>query len=250
MTINTLVRHYDRLGAEERFRLILAAGARDDEAEQDRLCRAAPRIALTYSHHAPWAHAFDELATLVFVELLEEVAKHQDACERWWDVAEDGDDEGDDDASPDDSEDEGDDCEDEGHDCEEDVCKSDAAALASNGQEPPIWARMLELHYAQGFMLKTKIIGWKRFCERLTLPSFILWQPLPGFDRLQCAIELVENREKGPPPAFEPEGMMNWLNQVRSDGRPEVTLEKLLSPDRFAADLEAALRHRVKMDGG
>ena len=37
MTINTLARHYDRLGAEERFRLILAAGARGDEAEQDRL---------------------------------------------------------------------------------------------------------------------------------------------------------------------------------------------------------------------
>ena len=82
MTINTLVRHYDRLGAEERFRLILAAGARGDEAEQDHLGLAAPRIALTYSHHAPWAHAFDELATLVFVELLEEVARHQDACER------------------------------------------------------------------------------------------------------------------------------------------------------------------------
>ena len=241
MTINTLVRHYDRLGAEERFRLILAAGARGDETEQDRLCLAAPRIALTYSHHAPWAHAFDELATLVFVELLEEVARHQDACERWWDVAEDYD--CDDDASPDDSEV-------EGEDCEEDVCESDAAVLAGNGQEPPIWARMLELYYAQGFMLKTKITGWKRFCKRLTLPSFVLWQPLPGFDRLQRAIDLVENREQGPPPAFEPEGMMNWLNRVRSDGQPEVTLEKLLSPDRFAGDLEAALRHRVKMDGG
>ena len=86
MTSNTLVRHYDRLGAEERFRLILAAGARGDEAEQDRLCLTAPRVTLTYSHHAPWSQAFDQLATLVYVELLEEVAKHQDAFERWSDV--------------------------------------------------------------------------------------------------------------------------------------------------------------------
>ena len=72
----------------------------------------------------------------------------------------------DDDASPDDSED-------EGEDCEEDVCESDAAVLAGNGHEPPIWARLLEHYYAQGFILKTKITGWKRFCERLTLPPFL-----------------------------------------------------------------------------
>jgi hypothetical protein len=241
MTINTLARHYDRLGAEERFRLILAAGARGDEAEQDRLYLAAPRITLRFSHHAPWAHAFDQLATLVYVELLDEVARHQDAFERWSDAAEDSDDE--DDASPDDEDEEG-----EGEDGEED--EHDAAVPERVSHESPIWTRMLALYYAQGFMLKTKIAGWKLFCERLTLPPFELWKLLPGFDRLQRAIDLLDNRQHGPPPAFEPEGMVNWLCQMRPDGQPEPTLDRLVSPERFADDLEKALRQCVKMYGG
>ena len=98
--------------------------------------------------------------------------------------------------------------------------------------------------------MKTKIAGWKRFCDRLTLPPFVLWQLLPGFDRLECAIDRLENREQGPPPAFEPEGMVRWMSQMQPDGQSEPTLERLLSPDRFADDLEKGLRHCVKMHGG
>ena len=248
MNANALVKHYDRLGPEERFRLILAAGARGDEAEQDRLALAAPRITLSSLHHAPWSHAFDQLATLVYVELLEEVAKHQDAFERWCDATEVSDDENDDDDANqhDDSEDE----EDAGEDGEEKLHEIDDAMLADNDQKPPIWARVLELYYAQGFILKTKIAGWKLFCQRLTLPPLVLWQPLPGFDRLLRATDLLENREQGPPPAFEPEGMVNWLNRVRRAGQPETTLARLLSPEHFADDLEVGLRHCVKMYGG
>jgi len=240
MTINALARHYDRLGAEERFRLILAAGARGDEAEQGRLCQTAPLITLRFSHHAPWAHAFDQLATLVYVELLDEVARHQDAFERWSDAAENNNDE--DDVSADEDE------EDEGEDGEED--EHDGAVPECVSRESPIWVRMLALYYAQGFMLKTKIAGWKLFCERLTLPPFELWKLLPGFDRLQRAIDLLYNRQHGPPPAFEPEGMVNWLCQMRPDGQPKPTLDRLVSPERFADDLEKALRQCVKMYGG
>ena len=240
MNANALAKHYDRLGAEERFRLILAAGARGDEAEQDRLYLAAPRITLSFSHHAPWAHAFDQLATLVYVELLDEVARHQDAFERWSDAAENNNDE--DDVSADEDE------EDEGEDGEED--EHDGAVPECVSRESPIWVRMLALYYAQGFMLKTKIAGWKLFCERLTLPPFELWKLLPGFDRLQRAIDLLYNRQHGPPPAFEPEGMVNWLCQMRPDGQPKPTLDRLVSAERFADDLEKALRQCVKMYGG
>ena len=42
MKANALARHYGNLTAEERFRLILAAGARGDKAEEDRLVQRWP----------------------------------------------------------------------------------------------------------------------------------------------------------------------------------------------------------------
>jgi hypothetical protein len=53
-----------------------------------------------------------------------------------------------------------------------------------------------------------------------------------------------------PAPAFEPEGMVHWLNGLRSEGKPEATLEALLSPGRSADDLESAIRRLVEWWGG
>ena len=64
MTAAALARQYGSLTPEERFRLIFAAAARDDEAERDRLARAGGRIHLSLSDHAPHALAFGELALL------------------------------------------------------------------------------------------------------------------------------------------------------------------------------------------
>jgi hypothetical protein len=44
MNTNGLAKHYTALTAEERFRMILAATARDDDAEVDRIMQAAKRI--------------------------------------------------------------------------------------------------------------------------------------------------------------------------------------------------------------
>jgi hypothetical protein len=246
MNANTLAKHYDLLGPEERFRLILAAGARGDDAEQERLCQAAPRITLSYSHHAPWARAFDQLATLIYVELLEEVAKHEDAFERYCDVAEDFRKDHEKDAvGPQEDE-----AEDEDGDEEIPDPASITAKLGPETRKPLLWVRMLGLYYAQGFVLRTKLAGWKLFCERLTLPPFELWKLLPGFDRLQRAIDLLEDHEHGPPPAFQPEGMVHWLNEIRPEGAPEASLGALLSPSRVAHDLESAFRQVVEWWGG
>ena len=70
------------LTPEERFRLILAASGRGDEAERDRLVNAAERITLSMPDHSPFAHAFSELALLVFVEMLEDAARYNDAFAR------------------------------------------------------------------------------------------------------------------------------------------------------------------------
>ena len=61
MNPNDLARHYGRLSPEERFKLILAAGARGDEAEQQRLVDAGGHITLSCPDHTPYTRAFDEL---------------------------------------------------------------------------------------------------------------------------------------------------------------------------------------------
>jgi hypothetical protein len=238
MNANALAKHYDRLEPEERFRLILAADARGDDAEQNRLCQTAPRVTLSFSHHAPWAHAFHQLATLAYVELLDEVARHHDAFERWCDAV-------------DDQENDADGREDDVGECEEDEPADPASVAAADEgkRKGPFWERMLQLYYAQGFILKTKIAGWRLFCERLALPPFALWKLLPGFDRLQSAIDLLEDQH-GPPPAFEPEGMVRWLNGIHSKGAPKATQDALLSPGRSANDLESAFRRLVEWWGG
>src|SRR5438309_11444760 len=77
-----LAKNYKCLTPEERFRLILVASGRGDEAERNQLVRAGDRIHLSMQDHAPYADAFNELAMLMFIELLEEAALYHDALER------------------------------------------------------------------------------------------------------------------------------------------------------------------------
>ena len=79
MKANAIARNYGCLTPEERFRLILAAGGRGDEAERERLMKAGGRITLVMSDHAPFAHAFAEIALLVFIELLDAASSYLEA---------------------------------------------------------------------------------------------------------------------------------------------------------------------------
>jgi hypothetical protein len=72
MKANAVARNYGCLTPEERFRLILAANGRGDDAERERLVNAGGRITLSMFDHAPLVDAFDEITLLVFVELLAE----------------------------------------------------------------------------------------------------------------------------------------------------------------------------------
>jgi hypothetical protein len=239
-----LAQHYVRLTPEERFRLILAAGGRGDDAEQDRLCKTAQRISLGMPDYAPWSHAYDELATMVFMEVLEEAAKHDDAFHRWCEAdevwsSEPAMDEG---AAEDDRESIEAGAEDVGEDDDE---PADGSAPADEGGSWSTPTRARDLYLAQGFILKTKAAGWTMFCERLSIPPFGLWQLFPGYDRLRRALDLLEDDEFRPAPAFRPEGMLRWLGTVRREGAPEPSLEGLISPEGFAADLDLTLRERV-----
>lgn len=240
MNVNAVAKNYACLTPEERFRLIFSAGARADEAEQARLRNAGQRITLSMEDHAPWSHGFDELAKMVFLEMLEEAAKHHDAFECWCETEESL------------AEDDGESVETGAEDVEEkqDEPACVGVAPADDDEERSIPARTFHLYLAQGFMLKTKIAGWKLFCDRLSIPPFALWKILPGFERLQRALQRVEGNQFGPGAAFVPEGMLRWLGRIRPKGHPEPAMEDLISPERFAEELDTVFRERVEWWGG
>jgi hypothetical protein len=214
MNANAVAKHYGTLTPEQRFRLILAASGRGDEAERTRLVNAAPRISLAMPDHSPYAHAFHELALLVFIELLEEAARYSEAL--------DGANFADDEAE------------------EAEATEGEAAGkpATDNTRKRPTWERLLDLALAFGFTLRTKADGWKLFCERLNVPPFLVWQNLPGHDRLQRALSLTAKV------AYVPEGLLRWLNRTRPKGTPEQTAVPL-TVEGIASATERFFRERV-----
>jgi hypothetical protein len=154
--------------------------------------------------HAPYAHAFDELALLTFVELLEEAASYQEAFA----IADDTRDTFDADEAEEEESDDG---------AEETGAPADKGSAQKDASEEPVCFRAFDLALASGYMLRTRANGWKLFCERLSVPPFLHWEILPGFDRLQRALAFTEKA------AFVPEGFLRWLNRVRPKGQPELT---------------------------
>jgi hypothetical protein len=219
MNPNALAKHYPQLTPKERFRLILAASGRGDEAERDRLENAGGSITLTTQDHAPYARAFDELALLVFIELLEDAARFLE----WMDRA---------DPLPDD-------------DGEEFAEESDAEGgeAAEDRRGKPAWERRLNLAYAAGFVLRTKAEGWKLFCERMAVPHLLLWEEFPGFDRVRRALDLAGLA------SFAPEDFLRWMNAVRPTGK-KVLVEKPLTVEGVADETEKMFRSRVEWWGG
>jgi hypothetical protein len=239
MNANALVKNYGRLAPEERFRLILVARGRGDEAESDRLANSGGRLTLSMYDHVPYVHAFDELAMLVFIELLEETGRYDDALDR-------ADDEAHESFGEDDEEDSNE--EEEGREAEEEPDARAHAELAEGCVgEPTLWQRTRDLALAAGFMVRAKTDGWKLFCERMNVPPFLLWERLPGFDRLQRALALAEEA------AFLPDGMLRWLNTIRCERTREVTeatVGNLLSAEKLADELEKMFRQCLDWWGG
>jgi hypothetical protein len=77
----------------------------------------------------------------------------------------------------------------------------------------------------------------------MTVPPFAIWQGLPGFDRLQQALQLAETA------AFAPEGFLRWLNAIRPAGEAKRT-EVPLTVEGVAVATEVLFRKRVAWWGG
>jgi hypothetical protein len=214
-----LAKNYKCLTPEERFRLILAASGRGDDTERDRLAHGGGKITLSLPDHAPYAQAFNDLAFLTFIELLEEAAHYQEAFALTDKFGDDEDEEESEDGS------------------------EETDAQVDEGPKEPVWSRALDIALAAGYMLRTKANGWKLFCERLNVPPLLIWEIHPGFERVQRALALAEKA------AFNAEGFLRWLNRVRPKGAPELTTVPLTAEG--VADANAkAFRHRVEWWGG
>lgn len=214
MNASSLARSYDVLSPEERFRLLLAAGGRGDDVEHERLMRSAKRLTLSMPDHSPYGHAFNELSILVFVELVEEAARYQDAFHRADEV--------------------------------EELAYRTGRRTKRATDEPAErsrFERFFDLALAAGYVLRTKAEGWKLFCERMGVPPFHGLEDFQGMDRLQRAWKLAEKA------AFEPEGFLRWLNRIRPKDEPEAT-EVPLTVEGVARSSEEMFRSRVEWWGG
>jgi hypothetical protein len=211
MNRNGVAKHYGTLTAEERFRLILAAGARGDKGEQARLVGAGRRLTLCVEDHGPFALAFNELAVLTFGELLAEAADYLEAL-AW---------------------------------VTDDVRGADHSEGGGGGGAAGVgaWERSSDIASALGFMLKIKAGGWTLFCERMRVPPFALWVCLRGYARLQRALALAQHV------AFSPEGLVRWLSRSRPDGQAEL-IDLPFNEDTTASALETFFRQRVTWLGG
>jgi hypothetical protein len=245
MKHNPLTRHYPALTPEERFKLILAASDRDDDAECARLVASAARLTFRMPDYAPFIHAYHDVAFTTYPHLVDSAAEY---VERFWmadcsivderDAAFDGDEAELDDSEGEPSADDGVEpaaAGDPGSDCD---------PFADERRKRPTWVRHLEMAYAAGFILNVRVAGWKLFSERLNIPPFTYFKVLPGFDRLKRALKMAEET------AFRPEGMLNWLNSIRPTDAERVTFETIISPEVYARRCEAEFRGQVEFWGG
>jgi hypothetical protein len=237
MNTNSLDKNYTYLTGEERSRLIKAAVGRSDEAEVRRLVDSSGNITLSTRDYFSHMRAFDELSLHVFVELLDvaaylvEVLAHVGAPERYiganlYDC---------------DEQDEKDDAVEDGEGRPDaQVAVKVAAAMP---EDVHYLRRVIDSSRAIAFVLRTKVEGWKQFCERMNVPPFTEMQLLPGFERLQRTIARAERK------AFDPKDMLAWMNRTRAAGEAELRILPV-SVELYTETLATEFREKLVWWGG
>lgn len=210
MKPHPLEKQYSMLTGEERFRLILAAGVREDESEQHRLMRTAGTYDVRLPNYSPYAIAIDELSQHTFTELLELSASYLEALLQA-DLA-----------------------------MERHLGQNDSANITC-GQE--LCDRTMDIALAAGFQLNLYWHAWQLFCKDLSVSPLKLWETLAGFDRVQQAITLAERV------AFSREEMYEWLLQIRPGDKNERE-PVVETPEVIAESLQQAFDKSAQLWGG
>jgi hypothetical protein len=223
MTDLALQRHYSELSGEERFRLILAASGRGDTVEKERLSKAAHRIELVTPDHAPASFGFNNLSLMTYIELLDAAGFYREVMtmeeheedlkfEREW----------------------------KGRIEEMEDDEEEYVPLDVQGLKPD--KRSLGMTLAAGCILREKARGWVLFCERIGVPPFLLWDDLPGYDRLKRDMDIAETF------AFSREALLRWCNRKEEPG--EQKIKEVISAEQCAVEAELLYRKQVEWWGG
>lgn len=176
--------NYAYLTPEERFRLLMAARGRGDDVEHDRVARSGKRITLSMRDYAPHADAFKELALHVYIELLDHVARFEDAISRVRLARR---------TKPD---------------------NRDASVATQAEQDPNEWPT--DYLQAAAFIVRRYADGWRLFCESMNIPPYVLWEILSGYERVQTRLSQAEDV------AYASEEFVSWLNSVKPEDHPEL----------------------------
>lgn len=216
MISNGIAKLYDKLTPEERFRLILAASDRGDEAERERLSNASKRVHFSMADHSPYARAFYELLILTYIDLLDDAASYLACNQRF-------------------------------HHHLESAIGTQRKSGRIGGEdavEYPNWHHTGRAAYGLGFQFKEKMDGWKLFCTHLNVSPALLWEKmnLPGLDRIKEALVLAYAGAAYRSAA----DMAIWVNEIRPADFPEQTETDMITAERFAADLDMTFRERVR----
>jgi hypothetical protein len=228
---STLSNIYQYLTAEERFRLVLAAAARGDFAERDPLSQSSKLVPLQVQDYRPWAEAFTELATTIFMEMVEIAHRHRETIREWVDVAQSVD----------------------RARAKEEKRTGKRRGFPDHGEmteDEELELELLRGAFGTGFILKTKIAGWKSFCDRMNMPAFTIWEFLPGYERLEKAMTDLDETKNPMAIAFSAEEMLGFLKNIRPEGFAEPTADGLISAEAVADGLRQMLRDGVKQHGG
>ena len=219
MNTNDLAKLYDQLSARERLSLLVAASARADAIERQRLQSSAPRLRLQAPHHYVVGTALVEAADIHLLTLLELAASYW----QWWglwgwrgqrrqnqSVPEHG------------------------------GAGSTRNARAEEAEE----FRLCCMVRYQAFLFVTHVEGWKQFCCELSINPDVLLEFLPGWDMVLRTEAQARER------AFTREDAAMFLlgEAFRTQG-PTVEgldLPQVPTVEGLAKDWHTFLDHRVE----
>jgi hypothetical protein len=87
-----------------------------------------------------------------------------------------------------------------------------------------------------GFLFKTKLAGWRLFCQEESVDPMLLWSVLPGFESLRWAEKWAATK------AFQPDAAARFLASefLGDSGRKQVTAESEARELRECLEARAA----------
>jgi hypothetical protein len=180
MNSNNLNKLYDQLSARERLALLVAASARGDAVDRQRLQSSAPRLRLEAPHHYGLATALIEAADFHLLSLLELAASYW----QWWGLW--------------------------GWHGQSRQSKTvqvpggAGEAVNASARDTEGFRLYCMVRY-QAFLFLTHVEGWKQFCCELSIDPVMLLECLPGWDMVTRTE--VQAREQ----AFTPEEAAMFL---------------------------------------